>query len=44
MHQNFIQILLVQNEEIGEAVGHHVGRAPVAAPDSQQAGVEKVGK
>lgn len=41
MHQNFIQVLLVQNEEVGEPMGHHVGCAPVPAPDGQQAGIEK---
>lgn len=44
MHQNFIQILLVQNEKIGEAVGYHIGCAPVATPDGQQAAGEKVEK
>ena len=44
MHQNFIQVLLIQNEEVGEAVGHHVSRAPVPAPNSQQAGAEKGGR
>lgn len=41
MHQDLIQVLLVQNEEVGEPVGHHVGCAPIPAPDSQQAGAEK---
>lgn len=44
MHQNFIQVLLVQNEEVGEPMGHHVGRAPVPAPHGQQAGIEKGGE
>lgn len=43
MHQDFIQVLLVQNEEVGEAVGHHVGRAPIPASDRQQAGVREEG-
>lgn len=43
MHQNFIQVLLVQNEEVGKPVGDHIGRAPIPAPNSQQAGVEKGG-
>lgn len=44
MHQNLIQVLLVQNEEVGEPMGHHVGRAPVPAPHGQQAGIEKGGE
>lgn len=43
MHQNFIQVLLVQNEEVGKPVGDHIGRAPIPAPNSQQAGAEKGG-
>lgn len=43
MHQNFIQVLLIQDEEVSEAISHHVGRAPVPAPDRQQAGAEKEG-
>lgn len=38
MHQDFTQVLLVQDEEVGEPVGHHIGGAAVPAPDSQQAG------
>lgn len=44
MHQNLIQVLLVQNEEVGEPMGHHIGCAPVPAPDGQQAGIEKGGE
>lgn len=43
MHQNFIQVLLIQNEEVGEPVGHDVGRAPISAPNSQQAGARREG-
>lgn len=41
MHQNFIQVLLIQNEEVGKPVGHHVGCAPIPAPNSQQAEVRR---
>lgn len=44
MHKNFIQVLLIQNEEVGKPMGHHVSCAPVPAPNSQQAGAETKGR
>ena len=34
--QDFVQVLLVQDEEVSEAVGDHVGRASVTAPYCQE--------
>lgn len=43
MHQNFIQVLLIQDEEVGKPVSHHVGSAPIPAANSQQAGARREG-
>ena len=36
VHQDLIQVLLVQNEEVGKAMSDHVGRAPVPPAHRQQ--------
>lgn len=36
VHQDLRQVLLVQDEEVGEAMRLHVGGAPVSSAPSQQ--------
>ena len=36
MHKDLGEVLLVQDEEVGEAVSLYVGCAPVASASSQQ--------
>lgn len=36
MHQNLCQVLLIQDEEVGEAVCLHVGCAAVSSASGQQ--------